>query len=84
MSITWLVIRYSLAPSFLSPQSLSEFLHLLVYPCLLSLFPISSYSPMALFSLTISQNPLPSCQCPASYFLPQIIGHWLFIGRWCF
>ena len=26
----------------------------------------------------ISQNPLSSCQCPTSYFLPQLIGYWLF------
>jgi hypothetical protein len=34
----------------------------------------ASCSNLFLFSLTIFQNPLSSCQCPTSYFLPQLIG----------
>jgi hypothetical protein len=39
-------------------------------PCSVSRL-ISQSSPHLSYTLTISQNPLPSCQCP-TYFLPQL------------
>jgi hypothetical protein len=82
MSTMWLVISPTsvlTASFFTSLQHNPEFIYLLVYIHLLGSFPMALLN--LFYTFTIPQNPLSSCHCHISHFLPHLIG--FFIDRWC-